>query len=318
MIEVFGLAYYAIADSSPGSFLSSPVADPKVCTLEDVVLSVQSPLPTSLHPEGDDLSKAAASKTSYLGALNGSVGHSESAGQQWIPVGVSDIVTNSTNGIKSLSLSQGFKEKLCKPWSHSVVVRLLGKSIRYSYLCQRLRAMWKTLGTMHIVDLGKSCFLVKFSVEQDCFKALTGGSWILLDHYLVVHQWEPSFRVLTSLGNLIGKTVRIDFNTQIVEHGKFSRMAVEIDLDKPLPPIVLLDGVIQQVKYENIPNLCFKCGRVGHDKGNFPQRVVISISDQHHEQTPPTGIDTVPPLMPTAENYGPWMVVSHRSHRTKK
>ncbi|CAN1132864.1 hypothetical protein LINPERHAP1_LOCUS14031 [Linum perenne] len=43
---------------------------------------------------------------------------------------------------------------------------------------------------MDIVDLDKSCFLVKLSVEQDYFKALMGGSWILLDHYIVVHQWE--------------------------------------------------------------------------------------------------------------------------------
>ncbi|CAN1841023.1 hypothetical protein LINPERHAP1_LOCUS36319 [Linum perenne] len=108
--------------------------------------------------------------------------------------------------------------------------------------------MWKPTGNMHIVDLDKSCFLVKFSVEQDYFKALTGGSWILLDNYLLVHQWDPSFRVsndlpkrmvawirfphlpihlyhgqvLTALGNLVGKTVKIDSTTQTAERGKFA------------------------------------------------------------------------------------------------
>ncbi|CAN1289104.1 Uncharacterized protein At4g02000, partial [Linum perenne] len=217
--------------------------------------------------------------------------------QLWIPVGVSDIVTSCSNGIKSISLSQGFKEKLCKPWS--------------------------------------------FSIEQDYFKALTGGPWILLDHHLAIHQWDPSFRVsnelpkklvawvrfphlpihfyhvqvLTSLGNLIGKTIIIDFNTQTTERGKFARIAVEIDLDKPLPPVVLLDGAIQQVEYENLPNLCFECGRVGHDKVNCPERVVLITSDQQLVETPPIGVAADPLPIPTTESYGPWMVVSRRSKK---
>ncbi|CAN1725561.1 hypothetical protein LINPERHAP1_LOCUS136 [Linum perenne] len=92
---------------------------------------------------------------------------------------------------------------------------------------------------MHIVDLDKRCFLVKFAMEQDYFKALTGGPWILLDHYKMV-AWvrfpHPPIhfyhaQVHTSLGNLVGKTIRIYFNTQTSEHGKFARIAIEIDLD---------------------------------------------------------------------------------------
>ncbi|CAN1153312.1 hypothetical protein LINPERHAP1_LOCUS368 [Linum perenne] len=29
--------------------------------------------------------------------------------------------------------------------------------------------------------------MIKFSYEQDYFKALTGGLWMILDHYLIVH-----------------------------------------------------------------------------------------------------------------------------------
>ncbi|CAN1217695.1 hypothetical protein LINPERPRIM_LOCUS1093 [Linum perenne] len=145
-----------------------------------------------------------------------------------------------------MSLSNDFKEKLCKPWSNSV--------------------------------------------EQDYFKALTGGPWMILDHYLIVNQWDPTFRVsndlpkkmvawvcfphlpihfyhaqvLTSLGNLVGRTIKIDFNTQRAERGKFARMAIELDLSNPIPPVVLLDGVPQLVEYENLPTLCFNFDRVGH------------------------------------------------------
>ncbi|CAN1243931.1 hypothetical protein LINPERPRIM_LOCUS5876, partial [Linum perenne] len=93
----------------------------------------------------------------------------------WIPVGENDIVASISKGVKSLTLSKEFKDKLCKPWSRSFIIRLLGKSIGYSFLCQRLHAMWKPVGHLHIVDLDRSCFLVKFGNDQDYFKALTGG-----------------------------------------------------------------------------------------------------------------------------------------------
>ncbi|CAN1729097.1 hypothetical protein LINPERHAP1_LOCUS496 [Linum perenne] len=128
------------------------------------------------------------SNRSYLGALRGPEASSSVGNQSWIPVGVNDIVLTASNGVKALSLSKDFKEKLCKLWSNSVVVRLMGKNIGYSYLCHRLNAIWKLAGNLHIVDLDKNCFMVKFSNEQDYFKALTGGPWMILDHYLIVHQ----------------------------------------------------------------------------------------------------------------------------------
>ncbi|CAN1152785.1 hypothetical protein LINPERHAP2_LOCUS18978, partial [Linum perenne] len=224
---------------------------------------------------------------SYLGALNGPKIPTPSFQQPWIPVGEHDIIPQIKDGLRSLKLSKDFKEKLCKPWANTLIVRLMGKSIGYAYLCHRLRSMWKPINHMHIIDLDKGCFMVKFSYEKDYFKALTGGPWMILDHYLVVHQWSPDFRVsdslpakmvvwicfplmlvqyyhaqiLTSLNNLIGRTVKIDFNTQNAERGKFARLAVEIDLNEPLTPTIDLDGCRQDVEYENLPALCFDCGK---------------------------------------------------------
>ncbi|CAN1318128.1 hypothetical protein LINPERPRIM_LOCUS30686 [Linum perenne] len=47
-------------------------------------------------------------------------------------------------------------------------------------------------------------------------------------------------QVLNSLGNLIGKTVKTDFNTQRAERGKFARVSIEIDLNEPLPRLCFL------------------------------------------------------------------------------
>ncbi|CAN1176737.1 hypothetical protein LINPERHAP2_LOCUS32704 [Linum perenne] len=279
-----------------------------------------------------------------MGALCGHASSPGGSNKDWIPMGTHDITTSISNGIKSLSLSREFKEKLCKPWSNSVVVRLLGKSVGYSFLCHRLHAIWKPMGNIHIVDLDKNYFMVKFANDQDYFKALTGGPWMILDHYLIVHQWDHSFRVsndlpkkmvawvrfphlpihfyhvevLTSLGNLVGKTIKIDFNTQRAERGKFSRIAIELDLSEPLPPVVLLDGAHQIVEYENLPTLCFECGRVGHDSTSCPKNAVVSQPPtaapvEGRVIGPGSGMSEV-----SADRFGPWMVVSRRQNRPKK
>ncbi|CAN1324628.1 hypothetical protein LINPERPRIM_LOCUS33174 [Linum perenne] len=96
--------------------------------------------------------------------------------------------------------------------------------------------------------------------------------WVRFPH-LPIHYYHA--QVLTSLGNLIGKTVKIDFNTQQAERGKFARIAIEIDLNEAIPPVVLLDGDIQKVEYENLPTLCFGCGRVGHDSKACPRNSAV-------------------------------------------
>ncbi|CAN1152495.1 hypothetical protein LINPERHAP2_LOCUS18778, partial [Linum perenne] len=192
---------------------------------------VSKTFPISLGSPGASQTPPLFQTRSYVGALRGPESTPVGGNQNWIPVGSHDITSSVSNGVKSLSLSKEFKEKLCKPWSSSVVVRLLGRNIGYSFLCHRLHAIWKPVGQLHIVDLDKNCFMVKFANDQDYFKALTGGPWMILDHYLIVHQWDPSFRVvndlpkkmvawvrfphlpihfyhvqvLTSLGNLVGE-----------------------------------------------------------------------------------------------------------------
>ncbi|CAN1729268.1 hypothetical protein LINPERHAP1_LOCUS551 [Linum perenne] len=218
-----------------------------------------------------------------MGALCGHASSPGGSNKDWILVGTHDITTSISNGIKSLSLSREFKEKLC-------------------------------------------------------------GPWMILDHYLIVHQWDHSFRVsndlpkkmvawvrfphlpihfyhvevLTSLGNLVGKTIKIDFNTQRAERGKFARIAIELDLSEPLPPVVLLDGAHQIVEYENLPTLCFECGRVGHDSTSCPKNAVVSqpptaATVEGRVIGPGSGMSEV-----SADRFGPWMVVSRRQNRPKK
>ncbi|CAN0905492.1 hypothetical protein LINGRAHAP2_LOCUS23703 [Linum grandiflorum] len=79
--------------------------------------------------------------------------------------------------------------------------------------------------------------------------------------------------ILVGLGNLIGRFVCIDKPTLNSARGKFARIAVEINIAEPVATGVSLDGVWQEVEYENLPSFCFKCGLLGHEVSGCPHIV---------------------------------------------
>ncbi|CAI0446447.1 unnamed protein product [Linum tenue] len=194
------------------------------------------------------------------------------------------------------------------------------------------------------MDLDEDAFLATFDNDQDYLKALTGGPWIILDHYLIVYQWSPSFRigdaiprkvtawvrfpglpvhfyhreVLFALGNLIGRTIKLDYHTEQGQRGKFARIAIELDMSKPLRPRIRLDGFWQKVVYENLPNACFQCGIVGHSETSCPtlNRPVVPVAPCA-ELLPPSSPE--PPSETEAPaGFGPWMQVTRKSRKPER
>ncbi|CAI0449510.1 unnamed protein product [Linum tenue] len=195
------------------------------------------------------------------------------------------------------------------------------------------------------MDLNNDTFLVTFGDEQDYLRALTGGPWVILDHYLIVHQWSPNFRtdskphlsvvswvlfpelpvhfyhreVLFALGNLVGITVKIEYHTKTLQRGKFARLVIELDMTKPLPTRVALDGFWQPIVYENLPHICFDCGRIGHLVESCPkttpvlQQAIILHPNSDAAQVPPVTDSPGPP-----SGYGPWMQVIRKSCKHSK
>ncbi|CAL1412967.1 unnamed protein product [Linum trigynum] len=262
----------------------------------------------------------------------------------WTPVGEHDLITGSRNGEPALTISSEFKAKICAPWQRSLVIRLLGLRIGFITLCNRLKSLWRPAENMEIKDLDHDCFLVKLDNEQDYFRALTDGPWVIFDHYLVVQQWTPSFKasdplpktnivwvqlpalkihfyhkeVVTTIGNLIGRTIKLDYHTLTQQRAKFARLAVEVDLSKQLVPRIWLDDAWQNVEYENLPEVCFECGRIGHCSAMcpllrpaaLPNAVVVAGGDS----------PAVSPIDEEETNpgFGLWMLVSRKSRRNPR
>ncbi|XP_052289995.1 uncharacterized protein LOC127899891 [Citrus sinensis] len=187
-------------------------------------------------------------------------------------------------------------ECLAQSWEHSVVVKILGRNLGYRMLLARLKSIWSATKGFTVVDLAQDYYLVHFSNKRDVEYALTEGPWTVMGHYLIVQQWSPSFDVTTNkiekivawirlaemnihlyhkniircLGEIVRPVVKIDYKTVEVQRGKFTRIAVEIDLHKPLISQFNFDGRIQRVEYEYLPTICFGCGKIGHYKDACP------------------------------------------------
>ncbi|CAL1410395.1 unnamed protein product [Linum trigynum] len=194
------------------------------------------------------------------------------------------------------------------------------------------------------MDLNNETFLVTCNNDQDYLTALTGGPWVILDHYLLVHPWSPNFRtsdkphrsvvawvqfpelpvhfyhreVLFAIGNLIGRTIKLDYHTETLQRGKFARMAIDLDMTKPLPTRIHLDGKWQGVVYENLPHICYGCGKIGHVEDSCPAReksselALVIAADGSGKSVEGSS----PPEAPAG--YGPWMQVTRRSRKSTK
>lgn len=120
--------------------------------------------------------------------------------------------------------------------------------------------MWACKGVINIIDLSNDYYIVAFSHEDDKKAAMENGSWFINDHYLTMKDWRPNFqpesdsidevavwmrisglpieyydtRALTTFGNRICRTIKVDKTTTKQERRKYARVRVAVNLSKPL------------------------------------------------------------------------------------
>lgn len=74
----------------------------------------------------------------------------------------------------------------------------------------------------------------------------------------------------------MGKTLKLDAHTikkdqggreiNKTERGRFTRISVELNLEKKLIPRIKIRARTYKVEYEGLNFICFSCGRYGHHK----------------------------------------------------
>lgn len=232
-----------------------------------------------------------------------------------------------TQAIPKVRFTKEIMKKLCEPWQNALIIKLLGKTISYQALNQRIQQDWRIEGEFELIDIDCGYYIVKFAEARDSVQVLNGGPYKIFGHYLAVQKWKPNFRscqakapttavwvhfprlpmeqyqepILMFLGNQVGKALHVDRSTLLASKGRFARVCVEIDLSKPLIPCIDLvsedpDGIASndlndklQVVYEGLHVICFGCGEYGHKKENCRYNVVIQPSTEQAAGQIPAG-----------------------------
>ena len=126
--------------------------------------------------------------------------------------------------------------------------------------------------------------------------------WIRLEQ-LPIEYYHPEF--LKHVGKKIGKLLKVDAITSAAIRGQYAKVCVQIHMADPLPKRVKIGLFWQDIVYENLPMLCYRCGRLGHmephcSEGMLKPTMVPHVPDSH------TPAD--PPLKPT-HVLTPWKTV---------
>ena len=130
-----------------------------------------------------------------------------------------DLDSNNESGKASNSVCEGqVKIKLSKetkkcirgPWSKSIIVKLVGKTVGLSYMQSKLAQLWRPEGRMDCIDLSYGFFLVRFYSKEDLERVIKRGPWFIEDHFLSLRPWEPFFKPLTTNVSLIAVWIRLN------------------------------------------------------------------------------------------------------------
>lgn len=76
-------------------------------------------------------------------------------------------------------------EGLCAPWEDTLLIKLLGKTVGYHFLKEKLVRLWKLSSYFDIFDIGNGYYMLKFSDEDDKKKVMEEGTWTIFNHYLM-------------------------------------------------------------------------------------------------------------------------------------
>lgn len=215
-----------------------------------------------------------------------------------------------------------------------MVIKVLGKTCSFRLLEKRLSELWTEGDKLDIIDLEGGFYAVRFYRKEHYDTAIQGGPWLIQGHYIAVKKWKPMFspakeeishilawvrlpqipleyfheRAILTVGNVLGKAVRVDMTTLKTQRGKYARVCVEIDFNKPLMSEVVVDGNTFAVEYEGLNQICFKCGRYGHTMDECPEGREGNVNLEAEIPSNNSGVSRNEP-------FGPWMIASNTRRR---
>ncbi|KAK5824300.1 hypothetical protein PVK06_019071 [Gossypium arboreum] len=215
-----------------------------------------------------------------------------------------DVNTTTIDGVLAITFLERLKNILFREMELTVIVKLLGHNIGYNALHNRILSLWKPVNSIRLIDTTNGYFFVKFQAVEDYNRVLSQEA----------------------IGRLIGKVVKLDVQTDNQTRGRFARLVVYINLEKPL--ISYVNGAVQCIEYEALSTICFACGKYGHVKDMCPtveteQNPTVtngksSIEVDKSNEGKSDGNSTESRSKEKEPEFGPWMLVERQHSRRGK
>lgn len=258
-----------------------------------------------------------------------------------------DSVSQTKSKIK-ISFSKDHLKRIRSNWKGCLIIKLLGRSIGFKALMDKIHKLWNLEGRITPMDVGLGFYIIRFESKTDYHKVYTGGPWIIQDHYLTVQKWYSDFRAdkaqaiktavwirfsllpaeyydeetLTMIAAKLGKPMKVDNKTIKSVRGSYARICIEMDLSQPLEPSIAVGKFDYSLEYEHIHTICFSCGRVGHRRegcslSSVPEKADRGISetvggDRGADKQQVNFNGQISLDGPEEIGLGEWMVVSRR------
>ena len=185
-------------------------------------------------------------------------------------------------GLATVKFTKEFKQHIRSPWYKSLIVKVYGRTIGFNLLHEKIYSLWRPMSCLDCVRLGYDFFLIRFALKVDYEAVLKKGLLFIGGHFLSIRLWEPYFKsssanvssvavwirlnelpiefynaeALVHIGKAIGNVLKVDTHTASETRGRFARLCVQVDVDKPLIDTVLIGRFEQAVTYEGIHKMC--------------------------------------------------------------
>ncbi|XP_057808500.1 uncharacterized protein LOC131022977 [Salvia miltiorrhiza] len=176
-----------------------------------------------------------------------------------------------------------------------------------------LQMVWKIDNEWQIIPMGKSFYTIKFNTAEDKSLVQKSTSWELpfgtmrlrecvryFDpykeisslcevwmhiYYLPLEFW--TLDVITGIGRAMGSPIKVDGASARGAAGHYARILLEINLSRPLPEALLVDGDERsfhvEFEFEQLPAFCSKCKITGHSIDKCNKIKNKSKDDSRHE-----------------------------------
>ncbi|KAK8531269.1 hypothetical protein V6N13_041719 [Hibiscus sabdariffa] len=186
--------------------------------------------------------------------------------------------------------------------SHLIIIGKLisSNNIDDNAVVRAFQGIWKTDKLVSIMNLKSRYYRIKFPTEDIRNDILSRGTWTFKGDWLALAALNPTYSIDdytfssmniwiciygipsillddddtanhtgNSLGNMIGKVVKVDTHRIDLNMVEYLRIGIILDVTKPVHHCVAIGGSgpspkLCPLQYERLPTLCHCCGLIGH------------------------------------------------------